>query len=117
VGGINEKIEGWFRVCEAVGLDGQQGVLIPERNRRHLMLDDAVVQAVAQGRFKVHTAAVAADALAVLTGLDSDLPIPPPQAAPYPPGTLLGRAEQALLAYRRAWQRAGGTGRSRRLRP
>ena len=38
VGGINEKIEGYFRSCERLGLDGQQGVLIPQRNRRHLML-------------------------------------------------------------------------------
>src|SRR5690606_2262093 len=41
VGGINEKIEGFFRICETVGLDGTQGVLIPERNLRHLMLADA----------------------------------------------------------------------------
>src|SRR3569832_1726230 len=47
VGGINEKIEGWFAVCEAAGLDGSQGVLIPARNRRHLMLAPRVVEAVA----------------------------------------------------------------------
>ncbi len=54
VGSINEKIEGFFRSCERIGLDGTQGVLIPERNRRHLMLDERVVDAVAQGRFHVH---------------------------------------------------------------
>jgi predicted ATP-dependent protease len=117
VGGINEKIEGWFRVCEAVGLDGQQGVLIPARNQRHLMLDEAVVQAVAQGRFHVHTASFAVDALAVLTGLDSGLAASGPQNPSYPPESVLGRAEQALLAYRRACQRAGGLRRLRRLRP
>ena len=69
VGGINEKIEGWFRVCEAAGLDGQQGVLIPERNLRHLMLDPAVVDAVAQGRFHIHTAARVQDGLALMTGM------------------------------------------------
>jgi predicted ATP-dependent protease len=117
VGGINEKIEGWFRVCEAAGLDGQQGVLIPARNRRHLMLDGAVVQAVAQGRFHVHIASFAIDGLAVLTGLDSGLALCAPQNETYPPDSVLGRAEQALVAYRRACQRAGGLGRSRRLRP
>jgi predicted ATP-dependent protease len=116
VGGINEKIEGWFRVCEAAGLDGHQGVLIPQRNRRHLMLDAAVVQAVAEGRFHVHTAATAVDALTLLTGLDSGLPLRPdaPRAS-YPPESLLGRAERALATYRRACQRAGGLGRSLRL--
>ncbi len=44
VGGINEKIEGCFRVCDAAGLDGSQGVLIPARNRRHLMLEPRVVR-------------------------------------------------------------------------
>src|SRR3569832_314125 len=47
VGGINEKIEGWFAVCEATSLYGSQGVLIPARNRRHLMLAPRVVEAVA----------------------------------------------------------------------
>jgi predicted ATP-dependent protease len=50
VGGLNEKIEGYFRVCEAAGLDGNQGVLIPARNRRHLMLDPSSGSG-AQGRF------------------------------------------------------------------
>ena len=56
VGGINEKIEGFFRSCEVLGLDGQQGVLMPARNRRHLMLDPRVVEAVSQGRFHIHAA-------------------------------------------------------------
>jgi predicted ATP-dependent protease len=56
VGGINEKIEGWFRVCQAAGLDRQQGVLIPDRNRRHLMLDPQVLDAVEQGLFHIYTA-------------------------------------------------------------
>src|SRR5690606_29605937 len=48
VGGLNEKIEGYFRVCRRKGLDGTQGVLIPARNTRHLLLHDEVVQAVAE---------------------------------------------------------------------
>ncbi|MBC7294165.1 MAG: ATP-dependent protease, partial [Thermoleophilia bacterium] len=51
VGGVNEKIEGYFRVCETAGLDGSQGVLIPHRNRRHLMLERRIAEAVAQGLF------------------------------------------------------------------
>ena len=73
VGGINEKIEGWFRVCQAAGLDGQQGVLIPDRNRRHLMLDPQILDAVEQGLFHIYTARHAADGLELLTGVASGL--------------------------------------------
>jgi predicted ATP-dependent protease len=53
VGGLNEKIEGFYDLCHARGLTGRQGVLIPAANRRHLMLRDDVVAAVAAGRFHV----------------------------------------------------------------
>ncbi|MBH9575946.1 Lon protease family protein [Inhella proteolytica] len=103
VGGINEKIEGYFRTCAQAGLDGQQGVLIPSRNRRHLMLSPEVTAAVAAGRFQVY----AADCVADVLGLLSPLPVgadcsgsPGPQG--YPPGTLLGQAQRQLQAYRRA---------------
>lgn len=68
VGGLNEKIEGYFRVCKAIGLDGNQGVLMPERNMRHLMLSDEVIQAVAQGRFSIATMNHVADGIQYLTG-------------------------------------------------
>ncbi|MEI8157773.1 MAG: ATP-binding protein [Burkholderiales bacterium] len=101
VGGINEKIEGWFRVCEAQGLDGHQGVLIPERNRRHLMLDGSVLDAVDQGLFHIYTASHAGDGLALLTGQASGLPCDAAKN-PYPADSVLGQAETTLLAYRRA---------------
>jgi predicted ATP-dependent protease len=53
IGGVNEKIEGYFRVCLALGLTGKQGVIIPKRNQRHLLLDNAVVKAVENGQFHV----------------------------------------------------------------
>ncbi len=116
VGGINEKIEGWFRVCEAAGLTGEQGVLLPQRNLRHLMLDRAVVEAVAAGRFHIHTAAHVGEGLALLTGLDSGLDEPHAPAAPYPPESLLGRCERSLRAYREACQQAAASPRRRRPR-
>lgn len=117
VGGINEKIEGWFRVCEVAGLDGEQGVLIPGRNRRHLMLDQVVVEAVRQGRFHIHTAAHVSDGLALLTGQASGMPSSGSEEPGYPPGSVLGLAERSLRLYRRAYQRAPGLGRSRRPQP
>jgi predicted ATP-dependent protease len=105
VGGINEKIEGWFRVCLAGGLDGQQGVLIPRRNSRHLMLERAVLDAVDQGLFHVYTASHVGDGLALLSGrasgLSADL-----TKGPYAPESLLGQAENTLLSYRRACQKS-----------
>jgi predicted ATP-dependent protease len=66
IGGVNEKIEGFFDICNAEGLTGEQGVIIPETNRDHLMLRQDVVDAVARGRFHVHTMATVDDAMALL---------------------------------------------------
>lgn len=117
VGGINEKIEGWFRVCEASGLDGHQGVLMPARNLRHLMLERPLIEAVEQGRFHIHTAAHLSEGLELLTGLPSGLPLTPTVEVDYPAESVLGRAQQTLQAYRRACQRAGSAARARRPRP
>ena len=68
VGGLNEKIEGYFRVCKDIGLDGTQGVLIPQRNMRHLMLRDEVVDAVANGQFHVTTMNNVAEGILHITG-------------------------------------------------
>ncbi len=103
VGGINEKIEGYFRSSELMGLTGQQGVLIPRRNRRHLMLDRRVVAAVAQGRFHIYTAEFASEGMELLTGL----PFGELGAGGYPPDTVLGRAQKTLQDYRKACQASG----------
>jgi len=68
VGGLNEKIEGYYRVCKDIGLDGKQGVLIPERNMRHLMLADEVIEAVASGQFHITTMNNVAEGILHLTG-------------------------------------------------
>ncbi len=101
VGGINEKIEGWFRVCEAAGLDGSQGVLIPARNRRHLMLAPRVVEAVASGRFQIHTATHVAEGIELLTSVPAGRLNP---TGSYPQDSVLGHAQRALRAFRRACQ-------------
>ncbi len=101
VGGINEKIEGYFRVCTQAGLDGSHGVLIPQRNRRHLMLERRVVEAVAQGLFHVYTAEHASEGIALLTGLPAGVA---DETGNYPHGSVLGHAQKTLLAYRRACQ-------------
>lgn len=69
VGGINEKIEGFFEVCALAGLTGRQGVLIPRQNIDNLMLRPEVIDAVAEGQFHIHAIAHVDQALEILTGL------------------------------------------------
>lgn len=68
VGGVNEKIEGFFRLCEARGLSGEQGVIIPHANICNLMLDERVIQAVRAGLFNVYAVRTVDEALSLLVG-------------------------------------------------
>jgi predicted ATP-dependent protease len=115
IGGVNEKIEGFFRVCAAHGLDGSHGVIIPARNRRHLVLDDDVCVAVERGLFHVWAIDHVAEGMTLLTGVPFGLDDPRAATAPlapdgqptYAPGSVLARAAETLRAYRRACLRAG----------
>jgi lon-related putative ATP-dependent protease len=69
IGGVNEKIEGFFDICQKRGLSGEQGVLIPSANVKHLMLRRDVVEAVEAGRFRVYPVDHVDQALTLLTGL------------------------------------------------
>ncbi len=104
VGGINEKIEGYFRICSTAGLDGSQGVLIPHRNRRHLMLERNIVEAVEQGLFHIYTAEHASEGMALLAGFPFGTA---DETGSYPRDSVLGNAQKTLLAYRRACQISG----------
>ncbi len=71
IGGVNEKIEGFFDICAARGLTGMQGVLIPSANVQHLMLREDVVRACAEGRFAVYPVVSIDEGIALLTGLEA----------------------------------------------
>ncbi len=68
IGGVNEKIEGFFASCRDHGLDGDEGVVIPKANMKNLMLSDEVVEAVAEGLFKIYTVETIDEAIEILTG-------------------------------------------------
>ncbi|MDD5335480.1 MAG: AAA family ATPase [Rhodoferax sp.] len=68
IGAVNEKIEGFFDICQARGLSGEQGVLIPVANIEHLMLRRDVVAATEAGQFRIHAVAHVDQAIALLTG-------------------------------------------------
>ena len=69
IGGVNEKIEGFFDICSARGLGGEQGVIIPAANVKHLMLRRDVVAAAEAGKFHIHAVENVDQAIALLTGL------------------------------------------------
>jgi predicted ATP-dependent protease len=69
VGGVNEKIEGFFTTCQAKGLTGDQGVVIPAANQRNLMLRAEVVEAVAAGKFHIYPIQTIDEGLTLMTGL------------------------------------------------
>ncbi|SHH40005.1 Lon protease family protein [Tepidibacter thalassicus] len=69
IGGVNEKIEGFFDVCKLKGLTGKQGVMIPSQNVKNLMLKDEVIKAVEKGEFHIYAISRIEEGLEILTGL------------------------------------------------
>lgn len=69
IGGVNEKIEGFFGVCKAKGLTGDQGVMIPAANVRNLMLKEEVVAAVKEGKFHIYPVKTIDEGIEILTGV------------------------------------------------
>jgi predicted ATP-dependent protease len=95
VGAINEKIEGFFDVCQARGLSGREGVLIPCTNTRHLMLRQDVVDAVAAARFHIYAVETVDQGLEILTGMPAGSR---DAGGVFPEGSVNRRIEQRLVA-------------------
>jgi predicted ATP-dependent protease len=98
IGGVNEKIEGFFDLCNARGLTGDQGVLIPASNVKHLMLRQDVVDAVAAGKFHIYPVAHVDEGIELLTGLPAG---ERDRRGRYPQGSFNRRVEDHLLAIAR----------------
>lgn len=93
IGGVNEKIEGYFDLCKARGLTGKQGVLIPISNTVNLMLRNDVVAAVRQGLFSIFPVSVVDEGIEILTGIPAgELD----KTGKYPPNTINGMAVARL---------------------
>jgi len=71
IGGVNEKIEGFFAICKMKGLTGAQGVMIPQSNVEHLMLRDEVLEAVKDGKFHIYPVSAIDEGLELLTGVQA----------------------------------------------
>lgn len=101
IGGVNEKIEGFFDVCRARGLTGEQGVLIPASNAKHLMLRQDVVEAAAAGQFHIYPVETIDQGIEILTGLPAG---ERDTAGHFPEGSINQRVEARLAALAEKWQ-------------
>jgi lon-related putative ATP-dependent protease len=96
IGGVNEKIEGFFDVCSNEGLTGTQGVIIPRTNIDNLMLRSDIVQAVEEGRFSIYAIDTVDDGIEILTGIKAGTPN---AKGEYPQGTINNKVQQSLKQY------------------
>ena len=93
IGGVNEKIEGFFDICDRRGLTGEQGVLIPVANVKHLMLRHDVVEAVDAGKFHIHAIDTIDRGIEILTGIPAGAP---DDEGNYPDDSINGRVARRL---------------------
>jgi lon-related putative ATP-dependent protease len=101
IGGVNEKIEGFFDICQARGLSGDQGVLIPASNVKHLMLRGDVVEAVRDARFTVYPVETIDQGLELLTGLTAG---ERNEQGEFPEDSLNRRVEETLIRFTKRLQ-------------
>jgi len=109
IGAVNEKIEGFFDVCKARGLTGEQGVIVPAANIDHLMLAEEVIDAVRSGKFSIYAVSNVDEAIELLTGVPAGVPEPDERA----------HTVNALVAKRMRdfWTLRATLGRRERLAP
>jgi predicted ATP-dependent protease len=110
IGGVNQKIEGYFMLCRARGLDGSHGVMIPKANEQHLMLRRDVVAAVEQGKFHIFSVATIDEGVALLTGMPAG---ERGSDGRYPQGTINRKVEDRLIAFSEARRKFGADGAKR----
>jgi predicted ATP-dependent protease len=96
IGGVNEKVEGFYSICKAKGLNGEQGVLIPAANQRSLMLAEQVVEAVASAQFHVWPVTTIDECIALLTGCE---PGEPDADGHYPEGSFNAAVTARLKTF------------------
>ncbi|MGZ8239213.1 MAG: S16 family serine protease, partial [Methylobacter sp.] len=96
IGGVNEKIEGFFDICVKKGLTGTQGVIIPSANIKHLMLRWDVVHAAQTGQFNIYAVTTVDEAIELLTGMEAGIVN---EQGTYQPESFNGQVEAQLLQF------------------
>ncbi len=110
IGGVNEKIEGFFDICSARGLTGSQGVMIPQSNVQHLMLREDVVAACDKGDFSIYPVASIDDGITLLTGKPAG---ERGKKGQFPPDSVNAHVEAALLRFAKLRRDYGKTNSAR----
>jgi lon-related putative ATP-dependent protease len=108
IGGVNEKIEGFYKTCKAKGLKGDEGVMIPRSNVQHLMLNEEVVEAVRQGRFHIYPVGTIDEGIEVLTGVNAGQLT---SDGTYEPNTVHYRVNKRLAEMNQRMAALGGPSR------
>ncbi len=96
IGGVNEKIEGFFQICKIRGLDGSHGVMIPVQNVNNLQLSDDVVDAVKHGKFHIYAVSTIEEGIEVLTGVPAGKKN---KDGTFPPGTINNLVYEKLKKF------------------
>ncbi|MHB8156071.1 MAG: Lon protease family protein [Desulfocucumaceae bacterium] len=96
VGGVTQKVEGFFSLCRDRGLTGQQGVIIPDKNIDNLMLSHEVVQAVSEGKFHIYAISTVEEGIELLTGVKAGIM---DENGNYPQGTVFHLVDNKLNQY------------------
>jgi predicted ATP-dependent protease len=96
IGGVNQKIEGFFDVCKSKGFTGKQGVLIPRANVKNLMLKKEVVDAVKKRKFHIYQVSTVEEGIEILTGVPAGVP---DENWEYPFDTVYGKVQAKLKRY------------------
>ena len=105
VGGVNEKIEGFFNVCRKRGLDGSHGVVLPRENVKNLMLNEEVLDAVEQKLFQVYAVQSIDEALTIVTGADAGQRNVDGE---FPPGSVNAKVEAQLIRFAKLRRKQAG---------
>jgi predicted ATP-dependent protease len=104
IGGVNQKIEGFYDVCKAKGLTGQQGVLIPSSNVQNLMLREDVVEAIKEGKFSIYCVDSVDEGIEILTGVPAGKRI---EGGKFEEGSINDRAQKRLEQLARVMREFG----------
>jgi lon-related putative ATP-dependent protease len=104
IGGVNQKIEGFFDICTAKGLTGQQGVLIPSSNVQNLMLREDVVEAIREGKFGIYSAESVDEGIEILTGVPAGKRL---EGGKFEEGSINDRAQKRLEQLARVMREFG----------
>jgi len=101
IGGVNQKIEGFFDICKKRGLTGKQGVLIPHQNKKDLMLRHDVIEAVSKGMFHIYAIKTIDEGIEILTNIPAGKPL---KDASFQKGSVHYLADQTLTQYAKHWK-------------